>query len=214
MFTLKIKRYANLKIYLIILLFLIEGCNFKSDGELLKEGEQEIVDEKLEEARLDSLNYYLTSSDENRLSKKNDLAILYLDSALSVSKYDETDSIISKRALILYESKRYDDAISDYSELINSEYDRVNTHYYRALCYQGQHKTQEVVDDLRLAISLGNTEAEELHEKINPLRKRVAYYITRCCDGSTSTATGRGACSHHGGVCDWNEPVYEEYRKY
>jgi tetratricopeptide (TPR) repeat protein len=34
------------------------------------------------------------------------------------------------------------------------------------------------------------------------------------CDGSTSSATGRGACSHHGGVCAWNAPVYEESRKY
>lgn len=24
-----------------------------------------------------------------------------------------------------------------------------------------------------------------------------------CCDGSHSNATGRGACSHHGGVCQW-----------
>lgn len=24
-----------------------------------------------------------------------------------------------------------------------------------------------------------------------------------CCDGSRSSATGRGACSHHGGVCEW-----------
>lgn len=25
----------------------------------------------------------------------------------------------------------------------------------------------------------------------------------RCCDGTRSYATGRGACSHHGGVCEW-----------
>lgn len=24
-----------------------------------------------------------------------------------------------------------------------------------------------------------------------------------CCDGTRSSATGRGACSHHGGVCEW-----------
>ena len=24
-----------------------------------------------------------------------------------------------------------------------------------------------------------------------------------CCDGTRSYATGRGACSHHGGVCQW-----------
>lgn len=25
----------------------------------------------------------------------------------------------------------------------------------------------------------------------------------KCCDGTNSTATGRGACSHHGGVKYW-----------
>lgn len=25
----------------------------------------------------------------------------------------------------------------------------------------------------------------------------------RCCDGTRSSATGSGACSHHGGVCEW-----------
>jgi hypothetical protein len=24
-----------------------------------------------------------------------------------------------------------------------------------------------------------------------------------CCDGTRSSATGKGACSHHGGVCQW-----------
>jgi len=24
---------------------------------------------------------------------------------------------------------------------------------------------------------------------------------TKCCDGTTSSSTGRGTCSHHGGVC-------------
>ena len=31
-----------------------------------------------------------------------------------------------------------------------------------------------------------------------------------CCDGTTSSATGRGACSWHGGVCRW---IYD-YEKY
>ena len=42
-------------------------------------------------------------------------------------------------------------------------------------------------------------------------RKKInvskSYETTRvgaiCCDGTRSYATGRGACSHHGGVCQW-----------
>lgn len=36
--------------------------------------------------------------------------------------------------------------------------------------------------------------------------KESAYSVrigAVCCDGSRSYATGRGACSHHGGVCQW-----------
>src|SRR5690606_41486298 len=86
--------------------------------------------------------------------------------------------------------------------------------YSRALCYSKSGQTADAVRDCRKAMKLGNKEANKLHEKINPIKKRIAYYVTRCCDGTTSNAKGRGACSHHGGVCNWNEPVYEEYRKY
>lgn len=34
----------------------------------------------------------------------------------------------------------------------------------------------------------------------NPKVKRIG---ATCCDGSSSGATGRGACSHHGGVKYW-----------
>jgi hypothetical protein len=38
-------------------------------------------------------------------------------------------------------------------------------------------------------------------------KKETTTYEVRtgaiCCDGTRSNATGRGACSHHGGVCKW-----------
>lgn len=41
-------------------------------------------------------------------------------------------------------------------------------------------------------------------------KKIIVDYRTLCRDGeySPSNAKGRGACSHHGGVADWNAPVY------
>ena len=32
----------------------------------------------------------------------------------------------------------------------------------------------------------------------------IELFSTTCCDGSSSTSTGRGTCSHHGGVCSGN----------
>lgn len=44
----------------------------------------------------------------------------------------------------------------------------------------------------------------------------IVSYCTLCRDGtySPSCATGRGACSHHGGVAQWNAPVYGSKPEY
>ena len=52
---------------------------------------------------------------------------------------------------------------------------------------------------------------EKTHTKtVITYDKQITGYCTLCSDGtySPSCATGRGACSHHGGVAQWNSPVY------
>lgn len=51
--------------------------------------------------------------------------------------------------------------------------------------------------------------AEKNHtETTTTYREEISGYCTLCVDGSYSPtcATGRGACSHHGGVAQWNAP--------
>lgn len=51
---------------------------------------------------------------------------------------------------------------------------------------------------------------EKTHnEIITTYQEKVTGYCTLCNDGtySPSCATGRGACSHHGGVAQWNAPM-------
>jgi hypothetical protein len=53
--------------------------------------------------------------------------------------------------------------------------------------------------------------AEKTHtETVTTYQKEVTGYCTLCSDGtySPSCATGRGACSYHGGVAQWNAPEY------
>ncbi len=53
--------------------------------------------------------------------------------------------------------------------------------------------------------------AEKSHnETTTTYEQKVTSYCTRCNDDtySPSCATGRGACSHHGGVAQWNAPRY------
>lgn len=59
-------------------------------------------------------------------------------------------------------------------------------------------------------------EEEKYHyETITTYERKITGYCTLCNDGtySPSCATGRGACSHHGGVKEWNAPVYSEVPK-
>jgi hypothetical protein len=52
--------------------------------------------------------------------------------------------------------------------------------------------------------------AEKTHtETTTTYQEKVTGYCTLCSDGtfSPSCATGRGACSHHGGVAQWNAPI-------
>lgn len=54
--------------------------------------------------------------------------------------------------------------------------------------------------------------AEKSHtETVTTYREEITSYCTLCNDGiySPSCATGRGACSHHGGVAQWNAPRYD-----
>ena len=53
---------------------------------------------------------------------------------------------------------------------------------------------------------------EKTHtETVTTYQRKVTGYCTLCNDGtySPSCATGRGACSWHGGVQEWNAPEYE-----
>lgn len=53
--------------------------------------------------------------------------------------------------------------------------------------------------------------SEKSHtETVTTYEKKVTGYCTLCNDGtySPSCATGRGACSWHGGVQEWNAPEY------
>lgn len=174
-----------------------------------------IESERIEIARVDSLNFYLNEAENFFEKKQFNKAIDAYGLALNFAGEEKTD-ILSKKATCLVASGKYKAAITEITSLLDAEQGNSDLYFQRAICYNKIGKIENAVGDLQTSIKMGNTNADNLYNKINPIRKRVVYYLTRCCDGSASpsNAKGRGACSHHGGVCNWNEPVYEEYRKY
>lgn len=168
---------------------------------------------KKEQARKDSLNLYLSKAENLTEQHRYAQAVAVYDSALTYSTGQQTDILVSKASCLVGAGK-YEDATAEITALINLGVERSDLYFQRAVCLNKQRKIEDAVSDLKVAMQLGSLDAEKFHDQINPVRRRITGYVTRCCDGSTSYARGRGACSHHGGVCDWNDPVYEEYRKY
>lgn len=174
--------------------------------------QKRLAKERKEKERQDSLNYYASKAEAKLKSHQYKSAIQYLSAAVRFT--DNIDEFIQKRADSYLSLNDVNNAVNDYSILISSSYNKSDNYYSRALCYKKLKDKRSAIADLKEAIQLGNTKATKVYEQLNPLKRRILYYVTRCCDGTTSNATGRGACSHHHGVCDWNDPVYEEYRDY
>ena len=173
---------------------------------------------KAEVIRKDSLHFYF-----QKLNKENPneaFAMLNDVQKIVIAPHEiDTFNIIKKTvsrkfAKSLVNKGQRKAALELYNGLLDENPKDGDLLYDRANYFIKEGNIKAAVADLTTSIDVGNVLASELYNKVNPLRKKIAYYVTRCCDGTTSNATGRGACSWHGGVCNWNEPVYEHYRKY
>jgi thioredoxin-like negative regulator of GroEL len=160
----------------------------------------------------DSLLFYLRSATE----------LGQIDKATGFASSDSDRALIGKarthlRALQLFtqvKQGKYAAVLPAISALIVADPTSAELLYQRAICYSKTGHTAEAVTDLSKLVATGDADAIKLHDKINPLTRHVAYYTTKCRDGSTTSSKGRGACSYHGGVANWNAPVYETSRKY
>ncbi|MGH1336581.1 MAG: hypothetical protein ACRBFS_10670 [Aureispira sp.] len=95
----------------------------------------------------------------------------------------------------------YDRAIGAFQAAIKKEVNNALYHYNLGIAYQKIRKRRRALKALKKARLLGHLGACTLYRKMT--RKEV-YRAgkTVCCDGTLSTSTGRGTCSHHGGICE------------
>lgn len=174
------------------------------------------------QVRLDSLSHYLQTGKD--LIKSHHLAqslqtlsyaSIFAASQAEKNTIDQQVNIVNSiQANEFIKTGNYQKALPLINNLLAGDANNVDLRYQRALCYSKTGRIQEAVEDLKVAKNSDNVQAEKLYNKINPVKRRIVGYVTRCCDGSTSYSSGRGTCSHHGGVCNWNDPIYEESRKY
>jgi tetratricopeptide (TPR) repeat protein len=180
-----------------------------------------LAEDAKEQKRKDNYNALFASIVELENKNNTNQALILIDSTMRIanstgekdSLTHEKNNIARANAFALVKKGKYKDAIPLLAELLSSSSDK-ELLYNRAVCLYKTGNIKDAVADLKFAMQKGSEEANILHEKINPIRKRIIGYTTLCCDGTTSSARGRGACSWHGGVCNWNDPIYDEYRKY
>ena len=213
----------KLKIILLILPLLIAFFLFRSYNQqkIEKLRVEKLAAEaqklKSEEERIqllkDSSNFYLKLAISSSENKKLENTLKYLDSSLVV--YPLNYEAQFQKGIILQKNKRYQEALNIFNDISN----KTDQFSYDLFLIKGHsllkmNRKKEAIASFYKASQLGNREAKLFYEKLNPLVKKVIGYRTKCCDGTYSKAKGKGACSHHGGVCNWNEPIYSETRKY
>jgi tetratricopeptide (TPR) repeat protein len=175
-----------------------------------------------EKQRIDSLNSCLQRIDSLYHKGEVDLALLELDKADLLAEKDgekaDVNQIRIEVSLIktkqLVKRHQYNMAIDLLTGLYPLDTSNTSILYQRANCFVKVKRIEEAVKDAKKAMILGHSDAGKLYDKINPLKRRIAYYCTLCKDSTYSQATGQGACSYHGGVARWDYPVYETSRKY
>lgn len=188
--------------------------------ELIRQKQEKFTTDSLkaEFIRKDSLHFYFKKL--NQEDPQEAFAILqnvekFAVAPREIDTFKLIKKVVSRRfAKSLVKKGQRKAALVVYNGLLEENPKDGDLLYDRANYFIEAGNIKAAVADLTTSIDAGNALASKLYNKVNPLRRKVAYYVTRCCDGTTSNATGRGACSWHGGVCNWNEPVYEEYRKY
>ncbi len=212
----------------IVIIYFVKSKDFIIEAQVAKElkiqqekdRQEKIEADKKDLQRKDSLNYIQEAASLTK-SNKPEQAIAKLELAVKFSSteqdrnelWKDRENIITPQALKLVKEGKYKQALLKLNELLSLDPKNSNLLYNRAICYSRVGNIQDAVDDCKIAIMIGNLDADKLFNQINPIRKKVIDYLTLCCDGSTSSTNGRGACSHHGGVCG-SKAIYELDRKY
>jgi hypothetical protein len=115
---------------------------------------------------------------------------------------------------LLIERNLYTEAIDNINYLIEEGFSNSELYYYLGLCNYHLNDKLSAIKNFKISLDGGNSSASIMYDKLNPIKKRISNYVTLCCDGSISYSVGKGTCSWHGGVCQWDYPLYEEYREY
>ncbi len=215
----KIRRALRILFAIVITSLLLVCCEKNNSNPLVNS--ERLIPKRKHLVNKDSFNLYYQEGQSQYRQRRYDQALINLEKAsvyapgnelrtLNSFKTDVLESVVA----VQEKEEDFDASLKTYSELILLNAGDPKYYYKRAGSLLSLNRLKEAARDLKTAVGFGDKASELLYNKINPIKKRQIGTVTLCCDGTTSGAKGRGACSHHGGVCDWEHPLYEEYREF
>ena len=191
------------------------------ENEINRQRQEQLEKSRIEEKerklaiqlKKDSSNHFLALGLKDIERKRYKSSIINLDSALII--YPNNHEAHYQKCVALKKRRKYNSALKEVNKLIKkTSWRKDKVLLLKGQCLLKLGRKEEAVISFYGSAKRNSIEAGQLYEKYNPYMKVVSYYTTLCCDGTHSTATGRGACSHHGGVCNWRYPIYKNRRKY
>ncbi|MCK0160296.1 tetratricopeptide repeat protein [Allomuricauda sp. F6463D] len=157
----------------------------------------------------DSTNY--TNSHLNAHNKYLDLrdTIAGLDSYIRLCDSIPNPLIFNQIGIYYSNKQNTKNAIKYYTKAI--ELDTTNGVYYNNLgiSYENIKNKKRAIKYYRLGVQYENRDA--CNNLRNITAKTRYKKIARCWDGTMSYSSGRGTCSHHGGVRRYENEPYKEY---
>lgn len=127
----------------------------------------------------------------------------------TIKSYPKNPNCYEHLATIELAQHDFRDAIVHYKKYLSIDDSNAVILSNLAYCYIQLKNTTQAKKYYKLSADLGNSEACKQYRE---LTAKTRYYTqSACCDGSTSSSTGRGTCSHHGGVCGIEYVPYKEY---
>lgn len=180
----------------------------------LKHGEEdkarELLKKEIELYKEDSLKHIdvVEYAVRKYLSMGDTSEAINLYSILS-DEYPKSGKFSNQSGILYTIQKKNKSAISEFKKAVKAE-PRNDTYLYNlGITHFSVRNKKRAKSYFKQAMDSGNKDACKEYRE---LTARAKYYKrSRCCDGTTSSALGRGACSHHGGVCRLENVPYKEY---
>lgn len=138
------------------------------------------------------------------------------DTTEAISVYEEALRshpkwiVLHKRLGNIYaNSKNYRKAVKHYETCSKAGKSSAELELNLANSYMKLKKRKAALPHFQLAAEKGSRTACETYREMTATTRYTTS--SACCDGTSSSSTGRGTCSHHGGVCGIRRTPHKVY---